>query len=57
MRVAKLIRPGETRLDERPATPDPMAVATVDEFVCAARKPTLRGILPRREPRDEPWNV
>lgn len=35
-------------LDKGPASTDPVAVATVDQFVRPARKATLWCILPRR---------
>jgi len=44
-------------VDQRPAAANPVAVATVDELVRTPREATLGGILTRRKPRDEPWNV
>ena len=45
------------RLDQRPASPDPVAVAAVDKFVCASREATLRSILSRREPSEQLGDV
>lgn len=37
--------PAQASLDQRPAPPDPVAVAAIDQFICAARKATFRGVL------------
>lgn len=50
-------RPGETGLNQRPTTADPVAVASIDQLICAATKSALWSILPGREPRDEPGDV
>lgn len=47
----------EGGLDQRPAPADPVAVASIHKLVSATRKPTLGGILARRQPRDESWNI
>lgn len=49
--------PAQGGLDQRPAPPDPVAVAPVDELVCAAGEAALGGVLPRGEPRDQPRDV
>jgi len=43
--------------DQRPAAADPVAVAAVDELVGATGEAALGGVLARRKPRDEPWNI
>lgn len=52
-----LIRPAKTGLDQGPAPPDPVAVASVHKLVCTAGESSLWGILARREPRYEQRDV
>ena len=50
-------RPGQGRLDQRPAPAHPVTVAPVDELVRAAGEAAFWGILPGREPRDESRDI
>jgi hypothetical protein len=50
-------RPVQARLYQRPAAPDPMAVAAVDELVGASGEATLGCVLPGREPGEEAWDI
>lgn len=49
-RLARLIlelnRAFQYSVDQGPTPTDPMAVAAVDELICAATEPTLRSVLP-----------
>lgn len=44
-------------LDQRPASTDPVAIATIDEFVRPTGKATLWSVLARREPEYDSRNI